>query len=161
MQRATGHLERGSEHRPTQQSGRAAGFTLIEVMVVVVILGILAAVVVPRIMDRPDDARITKAQQDVRALGAALDLYRLDNYSYPTTEQGLQALVRKPTAPPEPRNWRQGGYLRDGLPKDPWGGDYQYLSPGIHAEIDIFSYGANGRPGGEGINAEIGNWNID
>lgn len=136
---------------------RNAGFTLIEVMVVVVILGILAAVVVPRIMDNPDKARIVKAKQDVQALKGAMDLYKLDNFNYPSTDQGLQALVQKPAGSPEARNWKQGGYL-DRLPSDPWGSGYQYLNPGIHAEVDIFSLGADGRPGGEGINADIGNW---
>lgn len=136
---------------------RNAGFTLIEVMVVVVILGILAAVVVPRIMDNPDKARIVKAKQDVQAMKNALDLYKLDNYSYPSTDQGLQALVQKPAGSPEPRNWKQGGYLEN-LPQDPWQSDYQYLNPGVHGEVDIFSLGADGRPGGEGINADIGNW---
>lgn len=136
---------------------RNAGFTLIEVMVVVVILGILAAVIVPKIMDNPDKARVVKAKQDVQALKNALDLYKLDNYSYPSTDQGLQALVQKPGGSPEARNWKQGGYL-DRLPKDPWGGDYKYLNPGVHAEVDIYSLGADGRPGGEGINADIGNW---
>jgi len=126
-------------------------------MVVVVILGILAAVIVPKIMDNPDKARVVKAKQDVQALKNALDLYKLDNFSYPSTDQGLQALVQKPSGSPEARNWKQGGYL-DRLPKDPWGGDYQYLNPGIHGEVDIFSLGADGRPGGEGINADIGNW---
>ena len=139
---------------------RQSGFTLIEIMVVVVILGILAAVVVPRIMDRPDQARITKASQDIRALENALRLYRLDNYFYPSTDQGLEALVERPTTQPEPRSWKEGGYI-DRLPRDPWGYEYQYLNPGVHGEIDVFSYGANGQPGGEGINAEIGNWNID
>lgn len=140
--------------------GAQAGFTLIEIMVVVVILGILAAVVVPRIMDRPDQARITKAAQDIRILENSLRLYRLDNFIYPTTEQGLEALVVRPTTPPEPRRWKEGGYV-DRLPRDPWGNEYQYLNPGVHGEIDIFSYGADGRPGGEGVNAEIGNWNIE
>jgi general secretion pathway protein G len=137
-----------------------AGFTLIEVMVVVVILGILAAIVVPRIMDRPDEARITKVRNDIRALESALNLYRLDNFRYPTTDQGLRALVERPTGQPEARNWRTGGYI-DRLPNDPWGNPYQYVHPGRHGEIDIYSYGADGRPGGEGINAEIGNWAID
>lgn len=139
---------------------RQAGFTLIEIMVVVVILGILAAVVVPRIMDRPDQARVTKAAQDIRSLENALRLYRLDNFFYPTTDQGLEALVVRPTTQPEPRRWKEGGYI-DRLPRDPWGGEYQYLNPGVHGEIDVFSYGADGRPGGEGVNAEIGNWNIE
>lgn len=136
------------------------GFTLIEVMVVVVILGILAAIVVPRIMDRPDEARVTKVRSDIRALESALNLYRLDNFRYPTTDQGLRALVERPSGQPEARNWRSGGYI-DRLPTDPWGNEYQYVHPGRHGEVDIYSYGANGRPGGDGIDAEIGNWNID
>jgi len=144
------------------QKPRAAqsGFTLIEIMVVVVILGILAAIVVPKVMDRPDSARITKARQDIRALEGALNLYKLDNYTYPSTDQGLVALVEKPAGTPEPRNWKSGGYV-DRLPKDPWGTEYQYLSPGSHGEIDIFSLGADSRPGGEGVNADIGNWNLE
>ena len=143
-----------------RQLRNQAGFTLIEIMVVVVILGILAAVVVPRIMDRPDQARITKAAQDIRILENALRLYRLDNFFYPSTEQGLDALVGRPTTPPEPRRWKEGGYI-DRLPPDPWGNQYQYLNPGQYGEIDIFSYGADGRPGGDGVNADIGNWNIE
>jgi len=114
-------------------------------------------VVVPRVMDEPDRARITKAKQDVQALVTALNMYRLDNYAYPSTEQGLEALVRRPSGQPEAPNWRQGGYI-DRLPRDPWGRDYQYLNPGVHGEIDVWSFGANGMPGGEGINAEIGSW---
>ncbi|MFP4243575.1 MAG: type II secretion system major pseudopilin GspG [Ectothiorhodospira sp.] len=133
------------------------GFTLIEVMVVVVILGILAAIVVPRVMDRPDDARITKARSDIRALESALNLYKLDNYTYPTTDQGLEALVERPDGRPEPRNWREGGYI-DRIPEDPWGNDYQYLQPGSRGDFDLYSQGADGRPGGEGANADIGNW---
>ena len=144
-----------------QLSGLAQrGFTLIEIMVVVVILGILAAIVVPKVMDRPDTARVTKARQDLRALEGALNLYRLDNYVYPSTDQGLTALVEKPAGSPEPRNWKAGGYV-DRLAKDPWGNPYQYLSPGSHGEIDIFCLGADGRPGGEGVNADIGNWNLE
>ncbi len=139
---------------------RQAGFTLIEIMVVVVILGILAAIVVPKVMDRPDAARITKAKQDIRAIQSALDLYKLDNYSYPSTDQGLEALVTKPSGTPEARKWKQGGYL-DRLPKDPWGNEYQYLSPGSHGNVDIFTLGADGRPGGEGVNADIGNWTLE
>ncbi len=139
---------------------RPRGFTLIEVMVVIVILGILAAVVVPRIMDRPDTARIAKVKQDIRTLESALNLYKLDNFTYPSTDQGLEALVRKPSGEPEPRNWKEGGYI-DRLPKDPWGNDYQYLNPGVHGPIDIYSLGADGQEGGEGINADIGNWNLD
>ncbi len=136
------------------------GFTLIEVMVVVVILGILAAVVVPRIMDRPDTARITKAKQDIRVLEGALNLYKLDNHFYPSTEQGLEALVQEPSGEPEPRNWKQGGYI-DRLPIDPWGNPYQYLNPGAHGAIDIYSLGADGQLGGEGVAADIGNWNLE
>jgi len=136
---------------------RQRGFTLIEVMVVVVILGILAAIVVPRVMDRPDVARITKAKQDIRALESALNLYKLDNFVYPTTDQGLEALVQKPEGTPEPRNWKP--YM-DRMPKDPWGNQYQYLSPGVKGEVDIFSLGADAQPGGEGVNADIGNWDL-
>jgi len=133
------------------------GFTLLEVLVVVAILGILAALVVPRIMDRPDEAKRFAAKADVGALVQALKLYRLDNGFYPSTDQGLQALVTRPTTQPTPNNWKQGGYL-ERLPKDPWGGDYQYLSPGVHGEIDVFSFGADRARGGEGNNADIGNW---
>lgn len=136
------------------------GFTLIEIMVVVVILGILAAIAVPRIMDRPDAARVTKARQDIRTIESALKLYRLDNYRYPTTEQGLEALVEKPTAQPEPDNWKPGGYL-ERLPTDPWGEPYHYRNPGEHGEIDIYTHGRDGRPGGEGTDADIGNWTLD
>lgn len=136
---------------------RYSGFTLIEVMVVVVILGILAALVVPKIMSRPDEARITKARQDLRALEAALKLYKLDNFVYPSTDQGLEALVSPPATPPEPPKWKEGGYL-DRLPKDPWGNDYLYLSPGVHGEIDLYSLGADGQPEGSGVSADIGNW---
>ncbi len=133
------------------------GFTLIEIMVVVVILSILAAIIVPRIMDRPDQARLVKARQDIRVIESAMKLYRLDNHFYPSTEQGIEALVAKPTGAPEPRTWKDGGYL-ERLPKDPWDGDYLYLNPGVHGEIDIFSQGADGQEGGEGINGDIGNW---
>ncbi len=136
------------------------GFTLIEVMVVVVILGILAALVVPRVMDRLDEARIVKAQQDMRAVESALSLYRLDNFRYPTTDQGLQALVTKPDISPLPAHWKTGGYLGR-LPKDPWGQAYQYLQPGVHGEIDISSFGSDGQPGGEGNDQDIGNWQLE
>jgi len=133
------------------------GFTLIEVLVVVAILGILAAIVVPRIMDRPDEAKRVAARADIGAIVQALKLYRLDNGFYPSTDQGLLALVQRPTSNPAPANWKQGGYL-ERLPKDPWGTDYQYLSPGVRGEIDVFSLGADRARGGEGSGADIGNW---
>lgn len=133
------------------------GFTLIELMVVLVILGVLAALIVPKIMDRPDQARVMAARQDIATLVQALKLYRLDNQRYPTTEQGLQALVAKPQIEPVPVNWKAGGYIEK-LPKDPWGQAYQYLQPGRHGEIDLYSLGADGQPGGEGNDADIGNW---
>lgn len=133
------------------------GFSLIEIMVVVVILGILASIVVPKIMSRPDEARVVKAKQDILAIQNALDLYKLDNGNYPTTDQGLVALVTKPTTSPEPRDWK--AYLKR-LPTDPWGREYLYLNPGQHGDIDIFTLGADGQPGGTGVNAEIGNWNV-
>lgn len=136
---------------------RQNGFTLLEVMVVVVILGILAALMVPKIISRPDEARVIAAKQDVASLMQALQLYRLDNQRYPSTEQGLQALVLKPTTAPVPPNWKTGGYL-DRMPKDPWGNPYQYLNPGLHAEIDIVALGADGTPGGESNDADIGSW---
>ncbi|MCA1805992.1 MAG: type II secretion system major pseudopilin GspG [Xanthomonadaceae bacterium] len=134
---------------------RARGFTLIEVMVVVVILGIMAAILVPRIMDRPEQAQIIKAKQDIRVIESQLNLYRLDNFNYPTTDQGLEALVEKPTHGAEPRNYKQGGYL-DRLPVDPWGNPYQFLSPGTHGSIDIYSLGPDGVPSDD----DIGNWNL-
>lgn len=134
---------------------KQGGFTLIEIMVVVVILGILAAVVVPRIMSRPEEARIVKAKQDIRTLESALNLYRLDNYTYPTTDQGLDALAEKPTSPEAP-HWKEGGYI-DRLPKDPWQRPYQYLSPGQHGDIDIYSLGPDGQPSDD----DIGNWNLE
>lgn len=136
---------------------RQSGFTLIEVMVVVAILAILAAVVVPRVMDEPAKARRAKAQQDLRAIESALDLYKLDNFSYPTTDQGLEALVSRPSSGPEPKNYKEGGYLRK-MPEDPWGNRYQYLNPGEHGEVDVYSLGADGQPGGSDENADIGNW---
>jgi general secretion pathway protein G len=123
-------------------------------MVVVVILAVLAAIVVPKIMSRPDEARVTAAKADIAGITQALKLYRLDNTFYPTTEQGLQALVAQPATAPAPTNWKRGGYL-DRMPKDPWGREYQYLNPGVRGEIDVFSLGADGRPGGEGMNADI------
>jgi general secretion pathway protein G len=136
---------------------RVSGFTLIEVMVVIVILGVLAALVVPRVMGRPDEARVVAARQDIASVINALKLYRLDNQRYPTTEQGLQALVVRPTAEPVPQNWKS--YL-DKLPVDPWGKPYQYLNPGVKGEIDVFSLGADGQPGGAGTDADIGSWSL-
>ena len=133
---------------------RQAGFTLIEVMVVVVILGILAAIIVPKIMSRPEQARVVKVKQDILAIQSALDLYKLDNSTYPTTDQGLAALVTKPTTQPTPRNWKSDGYLQD-VPEDPWGSAYQYLNNS--EKVRIFSYGPKGKEG----NSEIGNWNMN
>lgn len=133
---------------------RGRGFTLIEVMVVVVILGVLAAIVVPRVMSRPDDARMVAARADIATITQALKLYRLDNSFYPTTEQGLGAMVTPPATAPIPNNWKRGGYL-DRVPKDPWGREYRYLNPGLKGEIDVYSLGADGQPGGEGASADI------
>ena len=132
------------------------GFTLIEVMVVVVILAVLAAIVVPKIMSRPDEARVVAARADLAGIVQALNLYRLDNSFYPSTEQGLQALVTAPTSAPIPSNWKRGGYL-DRAAKDPWGREYQYLNPGLRGEIDVFSLAADGQAGGDGVNADIFN----
>jgi len=141
---------------PMQARG-ARGFTLIEVLVVVVILAILAAIVVPRVIGRTDDAMIAKAKADVQGLSTALNLYKLDNFTYPSTDQGLDALVRKPGGSPEAANWRSGGYI-ERLPKDPWSRDYQYVAPGSHGDFDVYSLGKDGQSGGEGIAADIGNW---
>ncbi len=138
---------------------RSLGFTLIEVMIVILILGVLGALIVPKVMSRPDEARITAAKQDIGSIVQALKLYKLDNMRYPSTEQGLQALVKKPTSAPIPPNWKGNGYLEK-LPKDPWGKPYQYLQPGLHAEIDVMSLGADGAPGGEGSDADIGSWEL-
>ncbi len=133
------------------------GFTLIEIMVVVAIIAILGATVVPRIMDKPGIARQTRAKQDIATMGAALDLYKLDNFSYPSTEQGLLSLVEKPAGDPEPANWKQGGYVKQ-LPKDPWGREYIYQNPGEGGEFDIVSLGADGAEGGEEFAVDISNW---
>ena len=135
------------------------GFTLIEIMVVVIIIGILAAIVAPNVIGRVDDAQITKAKAEIANMENALKFYRLDNFSYPTSEQGLEALVTKP-ADPNIRNWKQGGYLPS-LPSDPWGNPYLYLNPGNNGEIDVYTLGRDGRPGGEGIDADIGNWDLN
>jgi len=133
------------------------GFSLIEIWVVLVIMGLLISVVAPTVLNSADDARLQKVQADFKAIETALKIYRLDNYVYPTTEQGLLALVEPTTLEPEPRNFKQGGYLEE-VPMDPWGREYLYLSPGENGEVDIFSYGADGLPGGEGQNGDIGNW---
>jgi len=146
-------------NRIHRRLARFAGFTLIEVMVVIAILAILAALIVPKVMSRPDEARVVAAKQDIAALMQALKLYRLDSKRYPTTEQGLQALVARPSQAPVPENWKAGGYVEK-LPLDPWGKPYQYLYPGLHGEIDVFSYGADGVAGGEGFDADIGNWSL-
>lgn len=139
--------------------GRASGFTLIEIMVVVVIIGLLAAVIVPTVVSKVDEAKVNKAKADIQSLETALTMYRLDNSKYPTSDQGLTALVTQPTDP-SIKHWRPGGYLSR-VSKDPWGNDYQYVIPGSHGkEYDVFSLGADGAPGGEGIDADIGNWNI-
>ena len=133
------------------------GFTLIEIMVVIVIIGMLAGIVVPNVMDSRDKASISKARADFTALQTALKLYRIDNYTYPSTEQGLEALVTRPSIAPVPRNWKESGYL-DSLSKDPWGNEYQYLSPGEGHEYDIYSLGADGVSGGEGLGADLSVW---
>ena len=138
---------------------RQDGFTLIEIMVVVIIIGLLVAIVAPNVIGRIDDAQIVRAQADIDAIGNALKFYRVDNFAYPTTEQGLEALVTKPNDPTV-RNWKPGGYL-ESMPRDPWGYPYQYLNPGNHGEVDIYSLGRDGQPGGEGLDADIGNWNPD
>jgi len=141
---------------------RHRGFTLIEIMVVITILGILAALIVPRVIGRTDDARITAARQDIGAIMQALKLYRLDNGRYPSTEQGLRALIEKPNTEPLPNNWKTGGYLeRSGVPKDPWGKEYQYLNPGRDGrELEVFSLGRDGQTGGEGPDADVGSWQL-
>lgn len=141
-----------NSHSAPGNRPRHAGFSLIEVMVVLVIMGVMAALIVPNLMDRPDQARATAARQDVASIMQALKLYRLDNGRYPTQAQGLQALAHKPAGVD---NWRS--YL-ERLPQDPWGNPYQYLNPGVHEEIDVFSLGADGQPGGDGSNADIGSW---
>lgn len=157
---ASARRPRLSLPRRTGLGKHARGFTLIEVLVVVVILGILAALIVPRIMDRPDQARVVAAKSDINAIMNALKLYRLDNGVYPSSDQGLQALVQRPETGDIPSNWKTGGYL-ERLPKDPWGGEYLYLNPGIHGDVDVVSLGADRQQGGEGYNADIGSWETD
>jgi general secretion pathway protein G len=144
-------------HKRLLRQRRLRGFTLVEIMVVVVIIGILGALVVPKLLGRTGESRVVAAKVDIASLMQALKLYKLDNQRYPTTEQGLQALVTKPTTGPAPNSWKVGGYI-DKLPKDPWGNAYQYLSPGVHGEVDVFSLGADGQPGGTGEDADIGSW---
>ncbi len=154
-------LSLNNDLRP-HRSLAARGFTLIEIMVVVVIMGIMAALIVPKLMGRADDARITAAKADIATLMSALKLYKLDNQRYPTTEQGLQALIAKPTSGPTANGWKTGGYTEK-LPKDPWGNPYQYLAPGLHGEVDVFSYGPDGQAGSGnssgGPDTTIGSWN--
>ncbi len=138
------------------------GFTLIELMVVLVILGILAGLIVPRIMGRPDEAKRLKARIQIESIETALKLYKLDNGGYPNTDQGLEALVAQPDTGTQSKNWRQGGYLEKGkVPKDPWGNDFIYLSPGANGEFDLSSYGADGVAGGDGKNKDINNWDTE
>lgn len=139
------------------KSNKQYGFTLIEILIVVVILSILAITVVPQFLDQPAKARVARAQSDVQELKTALSMYKLDNFSYPSTAQGLNALISKPSGQPLAKNWKTGGYM-ERMIKDPWGNEYQYLNPGNHGAIDIYSMGRDGQPGGEGDDADIGNW---
>ncbi|MCF6288298.1 MAG: type II secretion system major pseudopilin GspG [Proteobacteria bacterium] len=139
------------------QNSKQLGFTLIEILIVVVILSILTITVVPQFLDQPAKARVARVKSDVKDLNTALSMYKLDNFSFPSTAQGLQALVSKPSGTPVAKNWKPGGYI-ERMVKDPWGNDYQYLNPGSHGAIDIYSLGMDGQPGGEGENQDIGNW---
>ena len=155
------HISDANEVSRRRRAGRprASGFTLIEIMVVVIIIGLLAAVIIPEVIGKVDEARVAKTKQDIQSLETALTMFRLDNSKYPTTEQGVKALVVQPTDP-SIRHWRPGGYIQR-VSKDPWGNDYQYVYPGTHGkEYDLFSLGADNQPGGDGIDADIGNWNI-
>ncbi|MBL8329609.1 MAG: type II secretion system major pseudopilin GspG [Rubrivivax sp.] len=139
----------------SRRSRRSRGFTLIEILVVLVIIGVLAALIAPNVLDRAGEAKVTAARTDVNNLVQALKLYKLDNQRFPSSDQGLEALVRKPASGSVPGNWKP--YL-DKLPKDPWGAPYQYANPGLHGEIDVFSFGADGKAGGEGNDADVGSW---
>ncbi len=154
-----GHCAK-SPHASASSSETDAGFSLLELMVVVVIMSILALAILPRVINRPDQAREARARSDLATLENAVQLYRLDNFSYPTTEQGLDALLQAPTTSPLPGNYAAGGYIGR-LPKDPWGGDYQYLSPGVHGAFDIFTFGADGVAGGSDSNSDIGTWTLN
>ncbi|MCC6868792.1 MAG: type II secretion system major pseudopilin GspG [Burkholderiales bacterium] len=145
--------------RRARRDRASRGFTLIEILVVIVILGVLAALIVPNVVQRPDEARVTVAKSDIAAIMQALKLYRLDNQRYPTAEQGLAALVSKPELPPAPPNWKADGYLEK-LPKDPWGRPYAYINPGVRGEVEVMSFGADGQPGGTGVDADIGSWDL-
>jgi len=136
---------------------KSSGFTLIEIMIVIAIIGMLAGLVIPNLFSKQDEAAKIAAKQDIATISTALQTYRLDNSNYPTTEQGLQALLTKPTTAPIPRQWQDKGYLNK-MPKDPWGRPYQYLSPGLHSEFDVFTFGKDNEAGGEGVNSDIGNW---
>ena len=145
-----------------QKKNTQAGFTLIELMVVIVILGLLAGVIIPRFMGETDKAKVATTKMQIASLESALKIYKLDNGNYPSTEQGLQALVETPTTGNLPKNWRKGGYLEKGkVPKDPWKNDYIYICPGSHGDFDLSSYGADGEPGGEGFDKDINNWEIE
>jgi general secretion pathway protein G len=157
-------MDLGGTMKPDMPIGSSdsGGFTLIELMVVIVILGILAGLIVPRIMGRPDEARQLKAKMQIESLETALKLYKLDNGAYPSTDQGIEALVAPPDTPPVPQKWRDGGYLEKGkVPVDPWGNSFVYLSPGVHGDYDISSYGADGVSGGDGKNSDINSWEIE
>lgn len=156
-------MEKSQKMRTDKQKRNGmTGFTLIELMVVIIILGVLAGLIIPRVMGRPDEARQAKATMQIGALESALKLYKLDNGNYPTTEQGLKALVEAPTSGKLPRNWRAGGYLEKGkVPKDPWGKEYVYISPGSHGDFDLTSFGADGEAGGKGADHDINNWEIE
>ncbi|MEM1404458.1 MAG: type II secretion system major pseudopilin GspG [Pseudomonadota bacterium] len=147
-------------HQSKRGARVARGFSLVEILVVLVIMGLLISIVAPTVLNRADEARIQKAQADFKAIETALKIYRLDNYIYPSSEQGLEALVTPSTIDPEPRNFKDGGYLAE-VPLDPWGRPYLYLSPGENGEVDIYTLGADGLSGGDGQNGDIGNWKSD